>query len=174
MVQRKIDYDKVCDAIENEEASVELEGIDKDQLARIFQSVYLDWPEYFWLDCLQYTYNTNPTGVILNLNYNYTGAEREKREAIEKQQSEEILAGVPAGGSDYDKVKYVFETLVDMTEYDLSAPDNQNIYSVFGNWTRCVRDMQELRSTCLTGQAWLYLGNRNRRRRTTRMEYREM
>ena len=64
---------------------------------------------YFWLDCLQYTYNTNPTGVILNLNYNYTGAEREKREAIEKQQSEEILAGVPAGGSDYDKVKYVFE-----------------------------------------------------------------
>lgn len=128
-------YDKVCDAIENEEASVELEGIDKDQLARIFQSVYLDWPEYFWLDCLQYTYNTNPTGVILNLNYNYMGAEREKREAIVKQQSEEILAGVPAGGSDYDKVKYVFETLVDMTEYDLSAPDNQNIYSVFGNWT---------------------------------------
>lgn len=73
--------------------------------------------------------------MILNLNYNYTGAEREKREAIVKQQSEEILAGVPAGGSDYDKVKYVFETLVDMTEYDLSAPDNQNIYSVFGNWT---------------------------------------
>lgn len=128
-------YDKVCDAIENEDASVELEGIDKDQLARIFHSVYLDWPEYFWFDCLQYTYNTNPSGVTLNLVYNYTGAEREKREAVVKQQAEEILAGVPTGGSDYDKVKYVFETLVDMTEYDLSAPDNQNIYSVFGNWT---------------------------------------
>lgn len=127
-------YEDVCDAIEKEDASVDLEGIDKDQLARIFQSVYLDWPEYFWLDCLQYTYVTNPTGVTLNLNYNYTGAEREKREAIVKQQAEDILAGVPTGGSDYDKVKYVFETLVDMTEYDLSAPDNQNIYSVFGNW----------------------------------------
>lgn len=127
-------YEDVCNTIEKEGTSVELEGIDKDQLAKIFRSVYLDWPEYFWLDCLQYTYVTNPTGVTLNLNYNYTGAEREKREAIVKQRSEEILAGVPTGGSDYDKVKYVFETLVDMTEYDLSAPDNQNIYSVFGNW----------------------------------------
>lgn len=127
-------YDKICDSIEKEEASVELEGIDKDQLARIFQCVYLDWPEYFWLDCLQYTYTTKPTGVTLNLNYNYTGEERKQREAIVEQQAGDILAGVPMGGSDYDKVKYVFETLIDMTKYDLSAPDNQNIYSVFGNW----------------------------------------
>ena len=55
-------YDKICDSIEKEEASVELEGINKDQLARIFQCVHLDWPEYFWLDCLQYTYTTKPTG----------------------------------------------------------------------------------------------------------------
>ena len=127
-------YDKICDSIEKEEASVELEGINKDQLARIFQCVHLDWPEYFWLDCLQYTYTTKPTGVTLNLNYNYTGEERKQREAIVEQQAGDILAGVPMGGSDYDKVKYVFETLIDMTKYDLSAPDNQNIYSVFGNW----------------------------------------
>ena len=37
--------------------------------------------------------------------------------------------------SDYEKIKYVFETLVDRTQYDLGASDNQNIYSVFGNWT---------------------------------------
>ena len=39
------------------------------------------------------------------------------------------------GGDEYEKIKYVFETIVDQTDYDLSAPDNQNIYSVFGNWT---------------------------------------
>ena len=45
-------YDKVCDAIENEEASVELEGIDKDQLARIFRSIS------GWIVCSIHTIQT--------------------------------------------------------------------------------------------------------------------
>ena len=82
-----------------------------------------------------------------------------KRERQSKSNSQKkILAGVPAGGSDYDKVKYVFETLVDMTEYDLSARIIR-IYIVYlATGQRCVRDMQELRSTCLTGQAWIVSG----------------
>ena len=53
-----------------------------------------------------------------------------RKEEIEAA-SEEILSGISRDAADYDKVKYVYETLIRSTDYDLDAPDNQNIYSVF-------------------------------------------
>lgn len=127
-------YDRIQEAVAGEENSVVLDVMDQEELKRIFISVYNDYPEYFWLDN-SYSYKSTDEGMELIFNYNCTGSEREKREAEIEQQAGAILAGLPAGAGDYDKIKYVFETLVDMTKYELDAPDNQNIYSVFGNWT---------------------------------------
>lgn len=127
-------YDRIQEAVAREENSVVLDVMDQEELKRIFISVYNDYPEYFWLDN-SYSYKSTDEGMELIFNYNCTGSEREKREAEIEQQAGAILAGLPAGAGDYDKIKYVFETLVDMTKYELNAPDNQNIYSVFGNWT---------------------------------------
>ena len=130
----KENYDRIQEAVAGEENSVVLDVMDQEELKRIFLSVYYDYPEYFWLE-YYYSYKSTDEGMELIFNYNCTGSEREKREAEIEQQAGAILAGLPAGAGDYDKVKYVFETLVDMTKYELDAPDNQNIYSVFGNWT---------------------------------------
>ena len=100
----------------------------------ILISVMNDHPEYFWLDN-SYSYRTGTGSVEFIFNYTCAGGEKENRERIIEQQAAQIIAAAPSGGSDYEKVKYVFETLVDRTQYDKSAPDNQNIYSVFGNWT---------------------------------------
>lgn len=131
---KKENYDRIQEAVVGEEKSVVLDVMDQEELKRIFLSVYYDYPEYFWLE-YYYSYKSTDEGMELIFNYNCTGSEREKREAEIEQQAGAILAGLPAGAGDYDKVKYVFETLVDMTKYELDAPDNQNIYSVFGNWT---------------------------------------
>lgn len=131
---KKENYDRIQEAVAGEEKSVVLDVMDQEELKRIFLSVYYDYPEYFWLE-YYYSYKSTDEGMELIFNYNCTGSEREKREAEIEQQAGAILAGLPAGAGDYDKVKYVFETLVDMTKYELDAPDNQNIYSVFGNWT---------------------------------------
>ena len=131
---KKENYDRIQEAVAGEEKSVVLDVMDQEELKRLFLSVYYDYTEYFWLE-YYYSYKSTDEGMELIFNYNCTGSEREKREAEIEQQAGAILAGLPAGAGDYDKVKYVFETLVDMTKYELDAPDNQNIYSVFGNWT---------------------------------------
>lgn len=53
-----------------------------------------------------------------------------RREEIETA-VDGLLAGIAADASEYEKVKYVYDTLIRNTDYDLGAPDNQNIYSVF-------------------------------------------
>ena len=127
-------YDQLSEAVASEAESVVLSGITYEEADPIFVSVQYDHPEYFWLEG-SYTYKSGDNYVEFIFNYNCSGEEKEKRESVIEQQAEEILADAPADGTDYEKVKYVFETLVDRTEYDLEAPENQNIYSVFGNWT---------------------------------------
>lgn len=127
-------YDQLSEAVASEEESVVLSGITYEEADPIFVSVQYDHPEYFWVEG-SYTYKSGDNYVEFIFNYNCSGEEKEKKESVIEQQAEEILAEAPADGTDYEKVKYVFETLVDRTEYDLEAPENQNIYSVFGNWT---------------------------------------
>lgn len=127
-------YDQISDAAGTEAESVTLEGITHEEAEPILISVMNDHPEYFWLEN-SYTYQSGDNYVKLIFNYNCTGGEKDNRQRVIEQQASQIVNGIPAESSDYDKVKYVFETLVDQTRYDKAAPDNQNIYSVFGNWT---------------------------------------
>ena len=39
------------------------------------------------------------------------------------------LKGLDGNASEYDKIKYIFEYLVNTVDYNMEAPDNQNIYS---------------------------------------------
>lgn len=128
----KKNYTGIQDAVAGEAESVVLDGMDQEELDRIFTCVYNDYPEYFWLE-RSYSYRSTDEGMELIFDYNCTEAERKKRETEVEQQAGAILAGLPNDSGDYEKVKYVFEMLVDTTEYELDSPDSQNIYSVFGN-----------------------------------------
>lgn len=127
-------YAQIDEAVASSAESVSLQGVTFEEAEPILISVMNDHPEYFWLDN-SYSYRTGTGSVEFIFNYTCAGGEKENRERIIEQQAAQIIAAAPSGGSDYEKVKYVFETLVDRTQYDKSAPDNQNIYSVFGNWT---------------------------------------
>ena len=109
------------------------QGLTAEDIDHVFQSVMLDHPELFFVD--GYSYNSYVRGdqvVKLEFSGNYNV---DRDTALRKQQeilaaADRILADAPVSGDDYDKVKYVYETLIRGTDYDSQAPDNQNIYSV--------------------------------------------
>ena len=113
-------------------------GLDDSDIDRIFQCVLNDHPELFYVEGYSYVrYTRGPKVTSIEFYGSYTmdfDTAVERRAEIEAA-AEEILGKVDEDASDYDKVKYVYETLIRNTEYQLNAPDNQNIYSVFVNHT---------------------------------------
>ncbi|MDR0949696.1 MAG: hypothetical protein LBM69_09300 [Lachnospiraceae bacterium] len=112
------------------------EGLTESDIEQIFQCVLNDHPEYFYVDGYSYTLFTQGDELVKiefsgAYNVSYEKA-KERKQQIDEQVAI-LLEGSPEGTGDYEKVKYVYDTLILSTEYDLAAPDNQNIYSVFVN-----------------------------------------
>lgn len=109
-------------------------GLDETCIDKIFQCVLNDHPEYFYVEGYTYTKFTRLDKLVkLEFSGTYSLDQEEARGRMEQIEAaaNAILQGISADAGDYDKVKYVYETLIRNTEYDLAAPDNQNIYSVF-------------------------------------------
>lgn len=138
--EMQIWYKNIEDALGNMKNDVRLAdecleaGLDEKHIDTIFQCVLNDHPEIFYVDGYTYTkYSRGDTVVAISFSGTYQMSMEDalvRKEEIE-QAIAPILAGISMNASDYDKVKYVFDTIIKNTNYDLSAPDNQNIYSVF-------------------------------------------
>lgn len=111
-------------------------GYDETDIDRIFQYVLNDHPELFYVEGYSYTKYTRgekTTAIEFSGTYSVDRENAESRyEAIEAA-ADEIFSGLDANADQYTKVKYVYDTIIRNTDYELSAPDNQNIYSVFVN-----------------------------------------
>ena len=127
-------YVEILNALQNFEEEIVLSCLDTEVIEKVFQYVLNDHPEIFYVDGYKYTEYSNGDVVkkiVFAGNYIYDKEEiLTRREKIEKA-ADEILAGVPDTTDEYEKVKYVYETIVRNTEYDTNAADNQNICSVF-------------------------------------------
>ncbi|MBQ9142462.1 MAG: hypothetical protein IJX63_11850 [Lachnospiraceae bacterium] len=109
-------------------------GLSEVDLDRIYQCVLMDHPEYFYVTGYEYTKYTS-LGKLLGIevcgSYNADIQECILRKEQIETETDKLLAQAPVEASDYEKIKYVYETIIYQTEYDLEAPDNQNIHSVF-------------------------------------------
>lgn len=111
-------------------------GLDETCIDHVFQCVLNDHPELFYVEGYAYTKFTRGdsiTSIAFSGTYN---ADLETAKEKERQIQDavlQILSGISEAASDYDKVKYVYDTLIRETDYELNSSDNQNIYSVFVN-----------------------------------------
>ena len=117
------------------------QGLDEQDIDRIFQCVLIDHPEIFYTTGYTYTkYSRGDRTVGIDFAGNYSLPREEavnKAEEI-RERASEWLSDIPSDASEYDKVKAVYEKIIFSTDYDLNASDNQNIASVFlGNSSVC-------------------------------------
>ena len=117
------------------------QGLDEQDIDRIFQCVLIDHPEIFYTTGYTYTkYSRGDRTVGIDFAGTYS---LPKEEAVNKAEeirgrASEWLSDITTDASEYDKVKAVYEKIIFSTDYDLNASDNQNIASVFlGNSSVC-------------------------------------
>ena len=117
---------------------VELEGEQGDYSDRIIEIASLvlaDHPEIFWVSG-SFQWQQWPGGkMLLTPEYTCTGqalADRQAElETAVQQAATEIMAQEPEGL--YGMVKAVFQYVIDTVDYDVNAPDNQNVCSALLN-----------------------------------------
>jgi len=69
-----------------------------------------------------------PGATAIYFDYTYTAEEyRRRRDAVEKA-VQDIIAKIPAGSSEYDKIRFVHDEIINNCVYDFDAPDSANPY----------------------------------------------
>ena len=129
-------YDRMLTCIRDMDKAVVIEDADADTVNKISTAILADHGDLFWYGgAYQYSeYDKNGTKATSFMpDYSMTEVQRD---AVQKQIDSKItdwLSGISTKASDYEKVKYVYQLLVDKVTYDLSADNNQNIQSAFLN-----------------------------------------
>lgn len=99
-----------------------------DQPEKAYEYLLYDCPELFW--CAGSSRMTvYDTYTKFWPEYTCTSGERETRQDEIDSAVAECTAGLDLSAGEYDRIRYVYEYLVNTVDYNENAPDNQNIYS---------------------------------------------
>ena len=133
--EEKTVYKEILQGIQDLSPEIYIHSSDSRRTNEIFESVLRDSPDVFWCDGTAKTthYEGREEYTVLEPVYGCTPEEKEERQAQIEEEAEKCLSEISSYASDYDKILYVFEYIVNTVEYDATAEDNQNIYSVFAH-----------------------------------------
>ena len=129
-------YGKIRDGLLDFQ-EIELDDASTEEIDRLYGLVMKDYPELFWCDgagsvvTSSASFGLSGSSASLRPEYNCTEEEKEERRSQIEEEAARCLAGIDSQAGDYEKILYVYEYVIRGVEYDLTAEDNQNIYSVF-------------------------------------------
>lgn len=154
--KEKKSYNAIVDGILNMKAKIRIQETDKNTIEKIMICIMDDHPELFWCDG-SYVYTSYNNYSDFSPTYLYGEQEKNSRQNQIDIQAKSILNRVQTNWTDYEKIKYVYESVITSVEYVTGAPDNQNIYSslvnkksVCAGYTRaCQYLLQQMGIECL-------------------------
>ncbi len=111
-----------------------VEQVNTAQLKNVFEAVYNDHPELFWLETgYSCKYRAGGDCVEVTLSYNRTAQNLEQSKEEFEAQAQKILDGAETQSDDAAKEEYVHDALVEKADYALSSAMNQSAYSALVN-----------------------------------------
>ena len=129
-------YVEIYDALITLAEDVKLSTLDAQLVDRIFNCVMIDHPEIFYVTgytLTKYTLGEKIQKITLSGTYTMSAQDVQQKQLAVDAYVTKCLAGINKSASEYEKVKYVYEYLIQNTEYDLESENNQNILSVCEN-----------------------------------------
>lgn len=128
-------YKEILQGVVENEKEIYIHTTDADRANELFQVILKDCPDIFWCDgtATSTVYSGSEPYTVIEPSYSYEGEEKDSMKEQIEASARKCLEGISSEASDYEKILYVYEYIVDHVEYDLEASDNQNIYSVFVN-----------------------------------------
>lgn len=104
--------------------------VNVDELKTVFEAVYNDHPELFWLETgYSCKYLRSGKCVEIILKYNSTAQNLDQAKQAFEGSAEQILQTARGLESDLEKEQYVHDRLIQDVEYVLNASMNQSAYS---------------------------------------------
>ncbi|SFB12293.1 Transglutaminase-like superfamily protein [Acetitomaculum ruminis DSM 5522] len=132
--EEKTVYDEILYTLQNYGAGIEVSTKDENVISKVFEFVLKDYPEIFYTSSYNITtYSIGSTVTKLEVSPIYIMDNEEAQEVKEQveEEAEAILSGILPDASDYEKVKYVYDYMVENINYNKEARLNQTILSVF-------------------------------------------
>ena len=141
--EEQLVYKEIYQGILDHEEKIYVHSSNAQDVNEILVNVIYDFGEIFWADgsCTTTAYEEsllNDAYSIIEPTYIYTQDERNLKEQEIENVVAQVISSVPAEYTEYEKIKYIYEYLVNNVQYVEEAPDNQNIYSALvGKQTVC-------------------------------------
>ena len=131
-------YKELYEGFMNQSEEIYVHGNDGTPIWLLVEFVLDDYPEIFWCDAdTDMTYETRgylrEEYLVVYPEYPYSKEEAAKRKQEVEDATAECIEACKEKKTDYEKVKYVYDYIIDTVEYVDDAPDNQNLYSSLVN-----------------------------------------
>lgn len=111
-----------------------VENVSVSELKDAFEAVYNDHPELFWVDtAYSCKYKRDGQCAEINLQFNYTADNLTAEKSAFNEKSKAITDEAEKLSNNYEKEKYVHDTLISRVDYVDYAKINQSAYSALVN-----------------------------------------
>lgn len=129
-------YDLVVESIKAHNVRVSVPddiNMTSDDYCDVYEMIYNNEHSIFGIDTqMKYTSQARDKRLVaFELCYNYTADEMRTMQQQVDEEADRIIAGITEDMSEYDIVKYFYDTVISICEYDESLENCRDIYGCF-------------------------------------------